>query len=62
MTGKSVIVQMDANSKLGSDLIKGDPQEQSPNGKLLADIISRHSLAVLNAHNQCTGTITRRRI
>ena len=31
--GKSIIIEMDANSKLGPDLIPGDVHEQSENGK-----------------------------
>ena len=39
---------MDANSKLGPKYIEGDPHSQSRNGKLLADILDRHALIVLN--------------
>ena len=54
---------MDANSKLGPDIIKGDPHCQSENGKLLAAIIKRHVLVVMNSsEKKCTGKITRRRI
>jgi len=35
-----VCIQMDANSKLGNQVIKGDPFEMSVNGKALQDIIS----------------------
>ena len=61
--GKAVYIQMDANSKLGPDIIKGDPHEQSGNGKLLAAIIKRNALIVMNNSEQkCKGKITRRRI
>ena len=61
--GKAVYIQMDANSKLGPDLIKGDPHEQSDNGRLLAGIIKRNALIVMNNSEQkCKGKITRRRI
>ena len=61
--GKAVYIQMDANSKLGPDIIKGDPHEQSENGKLLAAIIKRNALIVMNNSEQkCKGKITRRRI
>ena len=63
MLGKSIIIEMDANSKLGPGLIKSDPHPQSSNGFLLANIISRHSLVVLNGNDDlCDGTITRRRV
>ena len=61
--GKSVYIQMDANSKLGPDVIAGDPHKQSENGKILHDIIKRNVLTVMNGlRNKCTGRITRRRI
>ena len=62
LAGKSIIIEMDANSKLGSDLIPGDKHSQSPNGKILADIINRHGLIVGNSLNQCVGLVTRKRV
>ena len=29
---KSVIIQMDANSKLGNTIVPNDPNQQTPNG------------------------------
>ena len=59
---KAVIIQMDANSKLGPKVIKGDPHPQSENGKLLNDIIDRNGLVVINSlQNKCVGKITRKR-
>ena len=43
----NVIIQMDANAKLGSDIIKGCPHKMSNNGKLLYDIIERQDLIVV---------------
>ena len=61
--GKAVYIQMDANSKLGPDMIKGDPHGQTDNGRLLAGIIKRNALLVMNNSEQkCKGKITRRRI
>ena len=60
--GKEIIIEMDANSKLGPTLIKGDPHKQSENGKILAEIIERNSLVVMNGDAKCKGRITRRRI
>ena len=39
LLGVSVIIEMDSNSKLGSDFIPADPHQQSANGKILAGII-----------------------
>ena len=55
-------LQMDANGKLGSQIIQGDPNEMSPNGQLLFDLITRKSLVVINSTNKCHGIITRMRM
>ena len=39
ITGKSVIIEVDANRKLGPNYIPNYPYEMSPNGKVLAEII-----------------------
>ena len=63
LLGKSIIIQMDSNSKLGSGYIPADPHIQSPNGKILAGIIERFGLVVANGlSDKSTGSITRRRI
>ena len=54
-----VCVQLDANGKLGNEIICGDPNEKSPNGRLLLDLINRKSLVVVNATDKCNGIITR---
>ena len=60
--GRSLIISMDANSKLGQSIIPGDPHEQSKNGKILSEIIKRHALIVVNGiQGKCTGLITRER-
>ena len=60
LEARSVIICMDANSKLGPNYIQGDPYDQSGNGKLLADILDRHALIVLNGvQEKCTGLFTR---
>ena len=62
LANKSVIIQMDANSKLGKEVIPGDPKNQSPNGEIVSDIIERNGLVVANSiTSKCTGVITRRR-
>ena len=39
--GKDVFIQMDVYSKLGPEVMKADPYGQSPNGKLLHNIMIR---------------------
>ena len=62
LAGKSVLIEMDANSKLGNKYIANDPHEMSANGRLLADITERRNLTLCNGTDKCTGTITRKRI
>ena len=54
-----VMIEMDANSKLGWEIIKDDPNEKSANGDLLLGIIERTNLTVVNSLDLCQGTITR---
>ena len=56
-----VLVEMDANAKLGADIIQKDPHSISHNGEILRDILRRQNLTCLNASNLCEGTITRHR-
>ena len=60
--GKSVLIEVDANSKLGKNIICGDPYIQSANGRILADIIDRHEMIVVNSLEKCQGSITRERV
>ena len=62
MEGKSVMVEIDGNSKLGPNRIPKDIHPMSPNGRLLAAILDRHALYVVNSSNKCEGTITRKRV
>ena len=63
MLGKSIFLEMDANSKLGSEFIQNDPHSQSQNGRTLEGIIRRHELVVVNGlRDKCTGLITRKRV
>ena len=39
---------MDANSKLGTQYIEGDSHAQTNNGRLLAGILDKHALTVIN--------------
>ena len=62
MSGKHVIIEMDANSKLGSTYVENDPNEISANGKILEGIIKRNALTVANGvKGKSRGTITRKR-
>ena len=56
-----VLIEMDANGKVGPNIIENDPNPRSNNGKLLLEMISRQKLVLLNAHSLCEGSITRYR-
>ena len=62
LDGKSLIVEMDSNSKMGSKYISKDPHEMSPNGAILASIVERQHLVVVNGSSICQGVITQRRV
>ena len=57
-----ILIQMDANAKLGKTVINQDPNEMSENGRLFRDIIERESLVLLNVSDLCQGAITRVRV
>ena len=60
--GKSIVITMDANSKLGTTWIPNDPNEISENGEILAEIVKKYALTVLNGSSEkCSGVITRER-
>ena len=62
MAAKSIIIELDANSKLGPEYIEGDPKPMSENGKILSGIIERHALIVANGlKEKSEGVITRKR-
>ena len=56
-----VCVQLDANGKVGRELINGDPHDISPKGQLLIDLIERKCLILVNGTDKCYGVITRMR-
>ena len=62
LAGTSIVVEMDANAKLGQQYIPNDTHDISPNGRLLANILDRHALIVANGSTKCTGRITRKRV
>ena len=60
--GCALIAELDCNAKLGCDIIKGDPNTISNNGKMLLDILERRQCMVVNGSEKCIGTITRSRM
>ena len=59
--GCMLLLQMDANAKLGNEIIKDDCNSMSENGRLMYEIIESESLSVLNSSSLCSGVITRYR-
>ena len=58
-----VLIQMDANAKVGRKIISADPNNVTDsNGRQLLELVDRHGLEVLNADPMCTGAITRYRV
>ena len=57
-----ILIELDANAKIGSNLIKNNPhQNVTNNGKFLIDMAERRNLVILNTLKKCEGTITRQR-
>ena len=57
---KSVVVAFDANSKMGKEYISRDPHNISPNGEVMAKIIDKNAMCVVNGlQEKCDGVITR---
>ena len=48
IAGAMVCIEMDANAKLESQVIKGDPKEKSKNGKLLESMVIENDLIAEN--------------
>ena len=57
-----IVLQMDANAKIGKDKLKDDPNEQSNNGRIMLEMVERQGLEIANVLEQCQGLITRERI
>ena len=60
--GCLVLIEMDANAKVGKNIIDGDSHSTSNNGKLLIDIIERQDLIIGNSLEICKGVVTRERV
>ena len=56
-----IVIELDANAKVGPQVIPGDPNVQSDNGKILIDLLARHNLFLVNSSALCSGLITRQR-
>ena len=56
-----IVIQMDANAKIGKEILKNDPNEQSNNGKILLEMVERQGLVIANTLDKCKGLITRER-
>ena len=61
LAGKSTIIELDANTKLGPEHIPNDQHRMSGNGIILSNIIERHALIVANGTKECKGLVTRQR-
>ena len=62
LNGAAVVIQMDSNSWLGDELIKGDPNKINNNGKRVEDFMKRNpNIHLINGTDKCKGTITRQR-
>ena len=59
LNGNLICSQLDANSKIGLENLKSDPNNMSPNGQLLMEIVNRNNLIVVNSTSKCSGIITR---
>ena len=58
--GCLILIQMDANAKVGRHIITADPNKNpDDNGLELLALIERHNLVMLNADERCIGAITR---
>ena len=57
-----VLIQLDANAKLGKGIIQNDPNDISNNGCILLDLVKRLNLTVANSLDRCSGVITRERV
>ena len=57
-----ILIQLDANAKIGREKIKEDPNNESPNGRIFLDIVDRQNLTIANTLELCKGVITRERV
>ena len=60
--GCMVIIEMDANAKIGKEVIQKDVHNQSNNERILIDMARRQNLTIVNSLDLCKGVITRERV
>ena len=56
-----VIIQTDANAKVGKSELANDPHDTSNNGRILLEMTRRQNLTIGNTLSKCKGLITRER-
>ena len=56
-----IIIEMDANAKVGKKVIKEDQHNISSNGKIMLDFVERQGLIISNSMDICKGAVTRER-
>ena len=56
-----LVIELDANAKIGNNLINGDPNTMSENGRILWNIAEHRKCTIVNTSEACKGTITRSR-
>ena len=60
--GQGLVIQIDANAYLGSDIIPNDPNDPNGTGNLFREFLKRNpAITVVNSLQLCKGVITRRR-
>ena len=60
--GCLILLELDANAKIGSEYLPGDPNPLSENGRTLLGLVSRQGMHIGNLDHKCTGIITRERV
>ena len=56
-----ICLELDANAKIGCEIIKNDPNKISGNGEYFLEFVKNNNLVIGNASDLCEGTITRSR-
>ena len=56
-----ILIEMDANAKVGKSVIKEDQHNISSNGKIKFDFVERQGLVISNSKDICKGVVTRER-
>ena len=56
-----ICIELDANAKIGYEMIKNDPNKMSANGEYFLEFVKNNNLVIGNVTELCEGTITRSR-